>query len=611
MRERLRFLWIYYAFWVVFFIFARILFLAYHIEDSRSLTLEQVYGIFRHGIPMDLAMAAYYSLLPFLWVTFSNFIDKGVFQNTFFSYTFILLTLTNLIVVADLEVYNTWNFRLDSTPLKFLGSPKEAFISVKSSPVLRLSLSYLILLALASVVVYRIVANKIYDWKHIRNFPFIIYGLLMTVALILPIRGGWGPKVLKQSSVYFSTRNFANVSALNAPWNFFSSLLNRASVNVNPYTYLPRETLDKNLKSLFAHNGKTEKVISAGEKPNVLLIVVENLTGKVVDFNYGGVPVTPYLNRLKNEEIWFENMYAVADRTDKTVVSVLSGYPAQPRQALVEFSDKIRKLPFLSSIFNDQGYSTRFYYGGDANFLSLKPYLFASNFEKILVKADFDEAGGLTSLGAPDSVVYHKFLADHRNAHSRAFFSTILTLSSHEPYGIPGSGPLEGATVQEQFYNSLHYADRSLEDFLEEAKKQPWWSNTLVVILGNHGHKWPEAANKADNFRIPMIWTGGVVKKAFKTRRVYSQMDVAATVLGQLGISSREFRWSKNIFDKATPPWAFFVFNDGFGYVTDKDRVLFDNIGRRVMDHPGAVLPRELDAGKALMQRTYQSFLDL
>ncbi len=611
MRERLRFLLIYYAFWVVFFIFARIIFLAYHIEDSRSLTLEQLYGVFRYGIQMDLAMAGYYSLLPFLWVTFSNFIDKGIFQNTFFSYTFILLTLTNLIVVSDLEVYNTWNFRLDSTPLKFLGSPKEAFISVKSSPVLRLFLSYVILLAVASVIVYRIVANKIYDWKHISNLPFILYGLLMTAALILPIRGGWGPKALNQGSVYFSTRNFANVSALNAPWNFFSSLLNRVSVNENPYTYLPRETLDKNLKNLFAHSGETEKVITAGEKTNVLLILVENLTGKITDFRHKGLAVTPYLNRLKDESIYFENMYAAADRTDKTVVSVLSGYPAQPKQVLAEFSDKIRKIPFLSSVFNDQGYSTQFYYGGDASFLSLKPYLFASNFEKILGKSDFEGADGFSSLGAPDSVVYHKFLTDHRNHHSRPFFSTILTLSSHEPYGIPGNGLFQGDAVQEQFYNSLNYADRSLEKFLKEGKKQDWWENTLVVILGNHGHKWPEAEGKADNFKIPMIWTGGAVKKALKLEQVYSQTDVAATVLGQLGINAEGFKWSKNIFDKGTPPWAFFVFNDGFGYVNGRNPILFDNVGRIVVDHPELPRSKQLEAGKTLMQRTYQSFLDL
>lgn len=343
----------------------------------------------------------------------------------------------------------------------------------------------------------------------------------------------------------------------------------------------------------------------------MLLILVENLTEKIVDYRYKDAPVTPYLNRLKQEGIYFENMYAAADRTDKTVVSVLSGYPSQPKDALAEYSEKIRKLPFLSSIFNKEGYSTQFYYGGDASFLSLKEYLFTSNFEKILEKGDFDGTDDLSSLGAPDSAVYARFLADHRNHHSKPFFSTILTLSSHEPYGIPVKGLFPGGTVQEQFYNSLHYADQSLEQFLEQGKKQDWWENTLVVILGNHGHKWPEAAGKAGNFRIPMIWTGGVIKNAGKVEQVCSQMDVAATLLGQLGIGAGEFRWSKNIFDKATPPWAFFVFNDGFGYVNGRNQVLFDNVGRRAMDHPEGAPLKELEAGKALMQRTYQSFLDL
>ncbi len=607
MRERLRFLLLYYGFWVVFFVMARVIFLAYHIQDSRSLTLEEVYGIFRHGIRMDLAMAAYYSLLPFLWVTFSNFIDKGVFQNTFFSYTFILLTLTNLIVVADLEVYNTWNFRIDSTPLKFLSSPKEAFISVKSSPILRLFLSYLILLAVASIMVYRIVANKIYDWKHIRHFPFILYGLAMTALLILPTRGGWGKEPLKQSSVYFSTRNFANVAALNAPWNFFSSLLNRTSVKENPYTYFPRETLDKHLKNLFVSEKETGPALVSGEKPHVVLVLVENLTAKILDYRYQNVEVTPFLNRLKEEGVWFENLYAASDRTDKTVVSVLSGYPAQPKEALVEYSEKIKKLPFLSSSFSRDGYSTQFYYGGDAGFLSLKEYLFASNFEKIVEKNDFEETAGLSSLGAPDSVVYRKFLDDHRHPHTRPFFSTVLTLSSHEPYGIPGEGLFGSTGAQEQFYNSLHYADQSLERFLEEGKKQEWWENSLVIVLGNHGHKWPDTKEKADNFKIPMIWTGGAVKTARKVKGVYSQTDLAATILHQLGMDAGEFRWSKNI--GGTPSWAFFVFNDGFGYVTDQNRLLFDNVGRREIE--GAVTPKEVEEGKTLMQRTYQSFLDL
>src|SRR5690606_30716896 len=158
-----------------------------------------------------------------------------------------------------------------------------------------------------------------------------------------------------------------------------------------------------------------------------ILVLVENLTAKVIDYHHQEREVTPFLNQLKKKSIWFENVYAAADRSDKTVVSVLSGYPAQPRETLIEHSEKIKNIPYLSSVFNASGYSTRFYYGGDPAFLSLKDYLYISNFEKIVEKGDFMGSAGLSSLGAPDSVVYRKFLADHES--TGPVFSTILTLS--------------------------------------------------------------------------------------------------------------------------------------------------------------------------------------
>lgn len=610
MRERLRFLLIYFVFWVVFFVFARILFLAYHVEDSKLLTLEMVYGIFKYGIVMDISMAGYYSIFPFLWVTFSNFIGKGAFQNTIFSYTFILLTITNLIIVADLEVYNTWNFRLDATPLKFLTSPREAFISVKNSPILRLLLSYILLIVVASVIVYRIVANKIYDWKHINNFPFLIYGLLLTAALIIPIRGGFGPKILKQKSVYFSQNNFANVSALNAPWNFTYSILKKVNSNNNPYTYLPKDILDKTIHSLFAKSGTTEKVIHPkNEHPNVIVILVENLTSKAINQTVDGRAVTPFINKLKGEGIYFENFYASADRTDKTVVSTLSGYPAQPQESILEFPEKLEKLPILSKNFNQKGYSTQFYYGGEASFLTIKPYLFLGNFEKILEKNDFNN--GQISLGIPDEGVYTKFIEDHKLEKGKPFFSTILTLSSHEPFETPQSNIFTGNTIKDQLFNSLNYADKSLEKFMEEAKKQDWWSNTLVIVIGNKGTKLPDTDEKTDNFKVPMIWTGGVVSNPMLIKNVYAQTDLASTLLGQLNLPHGEYKWSKNVFDNATKPWAFFTFNNGFGYINNKNRVLFDNVGQIVINNPKLQKSRELEAGKALQQRSFQDFLGL
>ncbi|MDP1817420.1 MAG: hypothetical protein Q8K92_23380, partial [Leadbetterella sp.] len=251
MRERLRFMLIYFAFWSIYFLAARVIFLSYHIEDSKTLTLETVFGIFWHGFRMDLSMAGYLCIFPFLWVTLSNFLNKSLFQSTIFSYTFFLIFIITLIIVVDLEVYNIWSFRLDATPLAYLKSPKEAWASVKNSPVIPLIISTILLVIVASSIVYRIIANKIYDWKHIKNFPFIIYGILMVGVLIIPIRGGFGIAPMNHSTVYFSKVNFANISAINAPWNFFSSIIHNSSNKVNPYTYLPKESLDTTIANLY------------------------------------------------------------------------------------------------------------------------------------------------------------------------------------------------------------------------------------------------------------------------------------------------------------------------------------------------------------------------
>jgi phosphoglycerol transferase MdoB-like AlkP superfamily enzyme len=610
MRERLRFLILYYSFWVVVFLFARFLFLSYHIQDTRNLTLDLLFGLYKNGLRMDLAMAAYYSIFPFLWVSFSNYINKSVFQNTIFSYTFVLFTITNLIVVADMEVYSIWNFRLDSTPLKFLSTPKEALISVKNSPILRLLLSYILLLALGAVVVYRIVANKIYDWKKIKTFPFVLYGIVCTLALLIPLRGGWGKEALRQSSVYFSKNHFANAAALNAPWNFFSSLLKKGDVKENPYSFYPREVVDRTLDTLFSKSGARLPLLASKSKTNVLVIFVENLSAKALDYSFHGQEITPYLNRLKKESVYFSQYYSSSDRTDKTIVSTLSGFPSQPRDALTEYSDKVKKLPFLSSFLFDKGFSTRFYYGGEPDFLGLKDYLFASRFEKLSLRDDYITDAGMSALGAADSLVYARVLEEHTQNFSKPFFSAVLTLSSHEPYGIPAAGSWSGTQTLDQYYNALNYADKSLGEFLEKAKNTAWWENTLVVILGSHGHKWPETAEKTDNFRVPMFWTGGVIKQYTTIDKIGSQLDFPATLLGQIGLQNDAFTWSRDVLDPKTPSWAFFVFNDGFGYV-GKQKVMFDNVGRIGFNVSDSLGVKSLERGKVLMQSTYQSFLNL
>lgn len=613
MKERIQFLFIYFGFWVAFFLAARFIFLGYHIDETKLITLETLSGIFWHGIRMDMSIAGYFSIFPFLWVAFSNFIKKSIFERVLYGYTLILVFLVTLIIVIDLEVYNVWDYRLDATPLQYLSTPKEAWASVKSSPIVRLFLSYVLLIIIASFFVYRIIGKKINTWKSIKKWPFMPIAIVMAFALIVPIRGGFGIAPMNQSTVYFSDNNFANISAVNASWNFLSSLVNKRNLKVNPYTYLPKEEISQAIEQLYPGSGPLEQVIKPKIKqPNVLLIVWESFTQKVVDVTRNGHQITPNFNRLKKEGVYFPNVYASGDRTDKGLVAILSGYPAQPTQSIIKEPKKTARLPILTKDFQRTGYRTAFYYGGETDFANMKSYLYAGDFEKIVDLNDFPEDLHVTKWGVHDKFIFDKFLEEHSYPKKDPFFETLLTLSSHEPFDVPlDSALINGDNEESKYLNALYYTDQEFGRFIDSAKTQAWWNETLVIVVGDHGHRFPETGKKSDNFRIPMLWTGGAVSKPKIVNEINSQIDLPKMLLESLNLPSANYVWSKNVLLKQNKPqWAYFSFLDGFGFVQKDKELLFDNVGRKIISKEGDINENDMRNAKALQQKTFQDYID-
>ena len=161
-----------------------------------------------------------------------------------------------------------------------------------------------------------------------------------------------------------------------------------------------------------------------------------------------------------------------------------------------------------------------------------------------------------------------------------------------------------------QFLNSLHYTDQVLGEFVNECNRQPWWNNTLLIITGDHGHRLPETPYAADDFHIPMLWLGGALKqKGIIRDHIVSQLDIAATLSAQAGFDKNYFPFSKNILDASAKQWAFFTFNNGFGYVDSSGRLVFDNVGKRPIQQERNSGEAQIEAGKVLQQFTYDDFL--
>lgn len=612
MKERLQFLLLYYIFWLTYFVCARTIFLAYHIQDTKHLTLELLYGIYKNGFVMDMSMSAYLSVIPFVLVAGSHFIKKSRLESWLYGYTLFFVFILTLLIIIDFEVYNVWKFRLDETPLNYLSSPKEAFASAKSSPIFQLFLSYLILLAIASYFVYRIISHNLNKWKFIEKIPFIPIVIGVTCLLIIPIRGGLFNKILTPGKLYFSDNYFANISTINSPWYFTYSLLKRFDKSLNPYGYLPRNEIKKNLAELYPKTtGSYNPLIRVNDSTNVLFVVVESLTDKVLGKETNGHYITPFLNSLRDSSVYFSNVYASGSHTEEGIVALLNGYPSTPANSVIYENKKVASLPFLSKDFGKNNYATSFYYGGDASFLNLKQYILTADFQRIIESTSFPDSLQKSIWGVYDEVLFDRFLADNKIKSGKPFFSTLLTVSSHEPFDVPASPKFPDKDSEMKFYNAVNYVDQKIANFIAESRTQWWWENTLIVIIADHGHRFPKSSQRFDDYRIPMFWTGGAVKNYQQNNKVISQTDVPNILLSHFKIDASAYQWSKNSLKPSQPQWAFFTFNNGFGYVEPTGKLLFDNTGQRLLfsDFEDKNF-KSLNRAKTLQQSTYNDYIN-
>ncbi|TCZ74575.1 LTA synthase family protein [Flaviaesturariibacter aridisoli] len=605
MPARLRFLLLYFLSWTLFFEAARLLFL---LLQGKALPAGTFAGTLWYGARMDLSMAAYLSLPIAVFLLLSFLVPILRRPLLYQAYTILLLVPVLLLIVCDVEVYKQWGFRLDATPLKYLSSPAEAWASIAHLPVVRYGLFFVLCCLAAGYgaarLLRRMAAPLQLPERWYLGLPLL---LLATGALIIPLRGGLQQTPLNQSSVYFSPNNFANQAALNVPWNFLFGVISEKA-ETNPYPYFPAAEARNLANRFFAGEPfDVQPPPVPGDSLNVLLVIWESGTAKAIDTTIEGVEITPGFNRLKAEGWYFANAWASGDRTDKGLPAVLSGYPALPQSSIIRLPNKAARLPTLGKGFRQKGYEPAFYYGGETEFANIKSYLLGSGYTTLIDKSDFAAKDQNSKWGAHDGVVADRILHD-LSAARKPFFTTWLTLSSHEPFETPTAPVLAGSDDTHLFLNSIHYTDSVLYHFVRACEQTNWWHNTILVVVADHGHPLPATGSRRDNFRIPILFLGGALPQKGIEQRVVSQLDIASTVASLAGLKL-EFPFSHNLASRL-PHSAFFCFNNGFGIVQDTSYVLFDNVGRTVLEQSPGATPQLLRTGQALQQYTYQDFLD-
>jgi len=609
MKKRLFFFAGCFLFWMLFFWTSRMLFLLYHYPLSFSLTGGEWVSIFGYGARMDASMGGYIVCIAGALLAITSFFNGKTTAKVLSIYTLTILGVSALLVVADMELYRHWGFRLDTTSLSYLKTPKDVLGSanLKALPVQAAVLALLIgsfWWVYKKVLHSRLQNSPPAGW---RSMPLF---LLASALMILPIRGSLGVAPMNVGFVYFHPHNiFANHAAINVIWNAGKSLMNKGTIS--EYSFMDDQKAEELFAACYPDVHHTDILIKEFP-PNVIIIILESFSNRLIQ-PLGGLPdVTPNLNRLCKEGIVFSNLYANSDRTDKGILGILNGYPAHPVAKVINFTEKTRQLPYINQDFKQAGYHTEFVSGFDILFSNISAYLGNAGYDRVITRNDFPpQTYRGTKWGVPDHWVFEKLL-EMCNQTLPPFFKTFIALSSHEPFIVPMPTVIEGKDEERLFLNSVYYSDKALGDFIEAARQTDWWERTLIVITADHGSRHPGniAHYAPEKFKIPMLWLGGAVdKKDTVITTIAGQTDIPLTLMRQLGLENSYYRFSRDILGTPTIPFAYYVYNDGFGVVTDDSRIAFDNVSRRLIYQEGTRVEECTELGKAYLQVFSKDFI--
>lgn len=567
-------------------------------------TVGDVLQVAWHGLRLDAAVTAYILILPLLVVTASVLLPRsGYVPKVLKVFTAVIALLTAVVIVADASLYPFWQFKLDSSVFLYTDKPKDAMASVS----VWFILSRLLHIVVWTVILYKMISLPLRNISLARfRWPMVPVWIAGLAALFLAIRGGVGQGTNNVSVAYYSDNQYLNHAAVNPVFSLLYSMGKQEDF-ATKYQFFDEAERASIMKGIYDQKAQNDSALFRIREPqNVVLIVWEGCCESMAGCIGGPQEVTPCLNAIARESIVFSNCYANSFRTDRGLVCLMAGYPGLTDASLMKIPNKNEHLPALPRAMGNtaQPFKNIFWYGGDITFTNMGGYMRQAGFHRTVSDRDFTAAERTTDWGVPDEHLLNKVADDILTGTGRRF-DAVMTLSSHEPWDVPTH------RLKATIPNAFNYTDQCLGRFIQRLRQSPKWQHTLVIITADHGVMAHDSDTRYAHrvIHIPMLWTGGVIDHPMTVSRIMNQSDLAATLLGQLGISHDEFRFSRDVTSSGyTYPTATHTYNNGVTFIDKSGATTYDNDARRVIAGPD---PQRERKAKATLQTVYKAVGDL
>jgi phosphoglycerol transferase MdoB-like AlkP superfamily enzyme len=398
---------------------------------------------------------------------------------------------------------------------------------------------------------------------------------LIFIITALGIRSSLGHRPANPAMFAITADSMVNSLILNSGYSvtYASYNLMQESKSSDIYGKMPRERIlsltgakDSDIPTLTTLIPSQKR-----EKPLNLVIILQESLGATFVESLGGTPVTPNIERLKAQGIWFEQLYATGTRSVRGIEAVTAGFAPTPADSTVKLSKSQKNFFTLAALLEQRGYNTEFIYGGESHFDNMRSFFTGNGFKDIVEQKDYQNPAFVSSWGVSDEDLLNKtheqLLAHHKTG--KPFFTLAFSSSNHAPFEFP-DGRIE---LYEQpkgtDNNAVKYADYAIGQFFKKAQNSPYWKDTIFLIVADHDIRVRGVSLvPIERFHIPGLILGADIKPQRFTGMA-SQIDLPVTLLSLMGISAQHPMTGRDLSSIAadSPGRAMMQYNDNFGWM--------------------------------------------
>lgn len=545
-------------------------------EKEDTLTILQAFVM---GLRFDTVILSYILALPFLLLTFGLFIRKLNRGFSTFSKVFIILlsSVAFCISAADIPYFKHFFSRLSITALEWMDSPSFVFGMIAGEPTYWLiTIPFIVIVFLYNRSVLRIINKP--DFKSSLTSK-ILFSLLGAALLFGGIRGRLAHKSpIRVGTAYFSQSAYLNQLGLNPSFTFLKSYL-LSQKSENKRIQLMDDEVAIKLTQQYLHitdpelnSIRREVTADSMTSPmkNVVVILMESMSASKMSRHGHPDNLTPFLDSLSYQGAYYPNAYSSGIHTFNGIFSSIFSLPAIYRKHPMKGAS-LKEYDGLFEYTKKNGYQTIYFCTHDGQFDNVEGFLTANYCDEIIASDDYPSEEIKSALGVPDDYMFG-VAVEKLNTLSQKnapFAATIMTASDHGPYYVPPYFEPKQDQIKKRI---VEYADWSIRQFFKKASQEPWYDNTLFVLVADHGAAMDARYDMPLSYNhTPLLFysPAGFISPSEQTE-IAGQIDIFPTAMDYLNLPFTNNTLGINLNDTLDRPYIYFNGDDKYGVIDDK-----------------------------------------